>query len=218
MQNPQPAESPGQEPDFVHYDASKMRQRDQYRLLLGVVVPRPIALVTTVGPAGPNAAPFSFFNAIGVKPPMVMLSVGPRDGEAKDTARNLRAHPEFVVHIVDQATRERMNICGIEFPHHVNEIERAGFHTRPSVKVAPPRLVECPVQLECVVADMREIGRLPYTLIIGEVLHFHCRRGLVDEQFAVDVRSLDPIARLGGDGYLGLGGIFPMPRLPLPEE
>ncbi len=203
--------------DMLGFDADALRGPQQYKLLTGTVVPRPIALVTTLGPGGPNAAPFSFFNALGVNPPMVMFSIGPRDGQSKDTARNLETTPEFVVHIVDYATRDKMNVCAIDFPSGINEIERAGYRTAPSVKVRPPRLLDCPVQFECKVMETLTLGRAPYTVVIGEVVWFHYRKGLVDERLNVDQALLDPIGRLTGQfNYTRISGRFSMPLLPLP--
>lgn len=203
----------------VGFDPASMRTHEQYKLLIGTVMPRPIALVTTIGPEGLNAAPFSFFNAIGVKPPMLMLSIGPRDGAVKDTVHNLQAIPEFVVHMVDYASVQKMNICAIDFARSINEIERAGFRTAPSVKVRPPRLIDCPVQFECRVMDMRKIGRLPYDLIIGEIVWFHYRAGLVDADLNVDAELLDPIGRLSGElNYTRIKSRFAMPRLPIPDD
>ena len=199
-------------------DPAELRTQEQYKLMAGSVIPRPIALVTTLGPNGPNAAPFSFFNAIGVKPPMVMFSVGPREGAEKDTVRNLRHLPEFVVHIVDYASAEKMNICATEFPAHINEIERAGFHYAPSEKVAPPRLLDCPVQMECRVIEMREMGRLPYVVVFGEVLLFHFHEGIVDDRLNVDAARIDAVGRLAGTlNYTRIDNRFGMPILPVPE-
>ncbi len=210
------AESRDTPPRYTSFDASTLRTREQYKLLTGTVMPRPIALVTTLGPHGVNAAPFSFFNGIGVKPPMLMLSIGPNDqGGLKDTVRNLEQLPEFVVHIVDHASCQGMNQCAIPFPSEVSEVAHAGLRTVPSLKIAPPRLADFPAQFECKVMEMRRIGRLPYTLIIGEVLQFHYREGLVDAAFNVDGAQLDPIGRLAGKmNYTRIDGRFAMP---LPE-
>ena len=204
--------------EMVGFDPSALRTHEQYKLLTGTVTPRPIALVTTLGEKGPNAAPFSFFNAIGVKPPMLMISIGPRDGALKDTVRNLQVLPEFVVHMVDHASLEKMNVCAIDFPEQVNEIERAGFRTLPSVKVRPPRLADCPVQFECKVVEIRPVGRLPYHMIIGEIVWFHYRSDLVDERMHVDSARLDPIGRLAGRlNYTRVDSRFSLPALPVPE-
>ncbi len=147
---------------------------EQYKLLTGAVVPRPIALVTTLGVHGVNAAPFSFFNAVAAEPPMIMFSAGRRSNGIKDTTRNIQETREFVVHIVDDAAREKMNICGIEYGLGVNEVHEAGFRTAPSVRVRPPRLIDCPVQLECRAIDIITFGH--YDMIIGEVVFLSLSR------------------------------------------
>ncbi|MDP3715163.1 MAG: flavin reductase family protein, partial [Burkholderiales bacterium] len=134
---------------MTEIDAAKISWQDQYKLMVGSVTPRPIALVTTLGRHGPNAAPFSFFNAVGSDPAMLMFSVGDRSGADKDTVRNILETPEFVVHIVSDAIKDRMNICAVDYPPEVNEIEKAGFTMAPSRKVRPPRIVEAPVAMEC---------------------------------------------------------------------
>jgi flavin reductase (DIM6/NTAB) family NADH-FMN oxidoreductase RutF len=194
-------------------DASKLTQLEQYKLMVGTVTPRPIALVTTLGPNGPNAAPFSFFNAVGSDPPMLCFSVGNKETGAKDTVANIRDCPEFVVHIVSDAIKEKMNICAIDYPRGVNEIEKAGFTAVPSRKVRPPRIVEAPVAMECRLMELLTLGRRPYHLVIGEVVYFHFQDGLVDDRMQVDFGKVDPIARLGGrSSYTRITDRFNMPR------
>ena len=201
------------------FDPGELSAKDQSKLFGGTIVPRPVALVTTLGPAGPNAAPFSFFNAVAVDPPMVMFSMAPREGTTmKDTIRNIEHLPEFVVHIVDEANKEKMNLCSTEWPHGVNELERAGFRTGPSRKVRPPRILDCPVQMECRLVQMLKLGRKPYTMVIGEVVLMHYREGLVDEaRLYVDVLKLNAMGRMeGSDMYTRLTDRFSLPRPPSP--
>lgn len=196
------------------FDAATLGWEDQYKLMVGTVTPRPIALVTTLGKNGPNAAPFSFFNALGSDPAMLMISVGTLDTGAKDTAANIRALPEFVVHIVSDDIKDKMNVCAIDYPPGVNEIEKAGFTTVPSKRVRPPRIVEAPVALECKLMHFLEIGRKPYNLIVGEVVYFHYRDGIVNDRFHVDVGKVNPIGRLAGKGgYTRITDRFEMPRV-----
>ena len=197
------------------FDPDCVDPKDMAKLMSGSVVPRPIALVVTLGPQGPNAAPFSFFNLVCADPSMLMFSMAPREGVVmKDTIRNIEHCPEFVVHIVDEPNREKMNICSAEVPHGVNEIERAGFRTAPSVKVRPPRIVDCPVQLECRLERMLKLGRRPYTMVIGEVVLAHYREDIVDEvRRYVDVAKLSAMGRMeGADMYTRLTDRFSMPR------
>jgi flavin reductase (DIM6/NTAB) family NADH-FMN oxidoreductase RutF len=199
----------------VGFDPDHLTPSEQYRLIGGTVVPRPIALVTTLGSDGSaNAAPFSFFNAVCENPPTVVFSIGPSaaTGATKDTLRNLRELPECVVHIVNDAQKERMNICAVPYPRDVSEIERAGFATAASVKVRPPRIVDCPAQLECRVLQMFPVGRMPYHLVVAEVVYFHYHPGVVGERLHVDFVKLDPLGRLSGAGaYARVTDHFRMP-------
>ena len=199
------------------FDPNKLAHEEQYKLMVGAVVPRPIALVSTIGPHGPNAAPFSFFNAFGIDPPMIAFSASSRSGVLKDTIRNIRESGEFVVHIVNDALKEKMNICAIEYASEENEIAEAGLRTAPSFKVRPPRLIDCPVQMECKLNQIVLLGRMPYEMVIGEVVQFHFHKGLVNERKHVNSGLLDPLGRLAGyDGYTRITDRFPMPRLPVP--
>jgi len=201
------------------YDASKLTAEQQYKLMTSTVVPRPIALVTTLGPGGPNAAPFSFFNMVASDPPAIMFSVGARGGAMKDTIRNIELLPEFVVHIVDYPNRVKMNTCSTEWEYGVNEIERSGFATGPSKMVKPPRIIDCPVQYECRLIQFVKIGRKPYTMVIGEIVYFHLRDGLVNEEkLYVDTAGIDSIARMEGrDMYCRATDRFSLPRPDLPK-
>jgi len=201
---------------MTEFDAAKLSWQDQYKLMIGTVTPRPIALVTTLGHNGPNAAPFSFFNAVGSDPAMLMFSVGEKAAGAKDTVRNIRETPEFVVHIVSDAIKEKMNVCAVDYPYGVNEIEKAGFTTAPSRKVKPPYIVEAPVALECRLMQIVDLGRKPYHVVFGEVVYFHYHEGIVNERYHVDAGRINPIGRLAGKGgYTRITDRFEMPRLPL---
>lgn len=201
---------------MAEFDAGKISWQDQYKLMVGSVTPRPIALVTTLGRHGPNAAPFSFFNAVGSDPAMVMFSVGEKASGAKDTVRNIREIPEFVVHIVSDAIKEKMNVCAVDYPSEVNEIEKAGFTALPSRKVRPPYIAEAPVAMECRLLQIVDLGRKPYHVVFGEVVYFHYHDGIVNERFHVDVGRINPIGRLAGKGgYTRVTDRFEMPRIPL---
>ncbi|MGA0116473.1 MAG: flavin reductase family protein [Burkholderiales bacterium] len=201
---------------MTEFDAARLSWQDQYKLMIGTVTPRPIALVTTLGRNGPNAAPFSFFNAVGSDPAMLMFSVGDKSEGAKDTVRNIREIPEFVVHIVSDAIKEKMNVCAVDYPAEVNELEIAGFTAVPSVKVRPPRIAEAPVALECRLMQIVDLGRKPYHAVFGEVVYFHYHDGIVNERFHVDAGRINPIGRLAGKGgYTRITDRFEMPRIPL---
>ena len=199
---------------MTEIDASKLTQLEQYKLLVGTVTPRPIALVTTLGRAGVNAAPFSFFNAIGSDPAMVCFSAGNKADGVKDTIENIRECPEFVVHIVSDEIKDKMNICAIDYPRGVNELDKAGFTAVPSKMVRPPRIQEAPVAMECKLVQIIELGRRPNHLVIGEVVWFHYADGIVNDRYHVDVARVNPIGRLAGKGgYTRITDRFEMPRI-----
>lgn len=196
----------------MELDPNSLSEREQYKLMTGAIVPRPIALVTTLGKCGPNAAPFSLFNIAGTAPPMVYLCVGDQDdGSEKDTIRNLRHNPEFVVHIVDETMADRMNVCATDFPSDVNELEQAGFSTEPAFKVSPPRIREARALFECRTLNIIDIGSRHH-IIIGEVVWFHFQDGIINERYHVDFKQLQAIGRLSGSLYARLGETFTLVR------
>lgn len=153
-----------------------------YPILASLVTPRPIALVTTLGPDGVvNAAPFSFFNVMGAEPPIVVFAPGDRDdGTPKDTARNIRFAHEFVVNLVDEAIGEAMNRCAASLPYGQSELAHAGLTTAASTSVKPPRLAEAPVSLECTEWGTLQIGA--NRVVIGVVKRVHLRDELWDAE------------------------------------
>jgi flavin reductase (DIM6/NTAB) family NADH-FMN oxidoreductase RutF len=192
---------------------AELHPRDAYRLMISVVVPRPIGWVSTLGADGtPNLAPFSFFNGVGSAPPTVMVSVGQRDGGPKDTLRNARETGEFVLSIVDEALAARMNQTSGEWPYEVDEWERAGLAMAPSLVVRPPRVADAPVALEARVTQIVPVEGTHYTMILGHILQFHIRDGLLRPNGLVDAELLRPVARLGGDEYATIGSVFSMIR------
>jgi flavin reductase (DIM6/NTAB) family NADH-FMN oxidoreductase RutF len=196
----------------VQFDPAQLSEAQQYKLMTGSIVPRPIALVTTLGEMGPNAAPFSLFNVVATEPPILFISVGDQvDGREKDTIKNLRKNPEFVVHIVNHAMVERMNVCSTNFPTGVNELEKAGFSVVPARKVSPPRIAESPAQFECRVINIIDIGARHH-LGLGEVLWFHYHEDVVDERQRVNFEKLNPVGRLTGPMYARLTETFKLVR------
>ena len=187
----------------VRFDVAANPGALAYKLLAGLVVPRPIALVTTLDANGTvNAAPFSFFNLMGAEPPLAALAPADRaDGTPKDTAANLIAHGECVIHLCDEAVAAQMVECARSLPPGVSELPRAGFTTRPAERVRPPVLVECPVALECRVLDIRRYGE--NRLVVVEILLVHVREGIADPTtWKVDYTHYAPIGRLNSpDGY-----------------
>ncbi|SFI30621.1 NADH-FMN oxidoreductase RutF, flavin reductase (DIM6/NTAB) family [Bosea sp. OK403] len=180
-----------------------LEPRERYKLLCASVTPRPIALVTCVSPEGVvNAAPFSFFNVFSEDPALVVLGLQHGPGNhPKDTTRHIAAAGEFVVNLVDEGLAEAMNICAIDFPPEVSEIDAAGLSLLPGVSVAVPRIAEAPFALEC-----RKQVSLAFSptreLLIGEVVRIHARAGLVDPKtLRVSMSDYKPVGRMFGDGY-----------------
>lgn len=209
--------------DFLDFEMSAMAPRDRYKLLVGLVIPRPIALVTTQDADGlANAAPFSFFNIFSEEPPLLVLGIEGsvrEPGGYKDTGRNIRASGEFVVNLVDEALLEQMNVCAIDFPPDVDELAEAGLERAPSRFVAPPRIASSPVQLECRTYRSIDIGQRQRTLLIGEILMVHVRQGVVQpENLRVDIDALDLVGRLhGGGAYLRLTDRLRLDRISLSD-
>jgi flavin reductase (DIM6/NTAB) family NADH-FMN oxidoreductase RutF len=187
-----------------------------YQALVDVVTPRPIAWVTTLDVQGRvNLAPFSFFNAFGANPPVVVFSPTlRRDGSKKDTLLNLEVIPEFVLNAAVEALAEPMNASSKELPPGQSEVDYAGLSLQPSIKVRPPRVAESPVHLECKVRQIMYIGEGPIAanLVIGEVFLMHIDDSVLDHSGRVDPRKLRTIARLGGSYYCRSTDLFEMER------
>jgi flavin reductase (DIM6/NTAB) family NADH-FMN oxidoreductase RutF len=185
----------------VDFDLLTPYQR--YKLMTGLIVPRPIALVTTINAQGVvNAAPFSLFNMIGEDPPLVLISLNrSAAGSLKDTAVNILANEQFVVHIADEAMAQAMHDCGTALPPDQSEIDMVGLSTTPSSAVAPPRIVEAPVAFECQLAEKMETQSRH--VFIGRVLRLHAKDGLLDmEKHHVRLDDYFPVARFGSDLYV----------------
>ena len=198
----------------MEFDLTGEHAKYSYKLLAGVVVPRPIAWITTINEEGVvNAAPFSFFNVLGTRPPMVAFAPGDREpGIPKDTARNIRRSGEFVVNLVDLDNAEAMNQTSAEIPFGESEIDFAGLHTLESVVVAPPRIAESPVSIECEEWSTMEIGR--NRLVIGLVKRLHVREGILDaDTLLVNREEYHPVGRMEVPaGYCRTDDRFDMER------
>jgi flavin reductase (DIM6/NTAB) family NADH-FMN oxidoreductase RutF len=195
-------------------ELATLSARDRYKLLCALVVPRPIALVTTLAPNGSvNAAPFSFFNVFAEDPPLVVLGVYTRDdGSLKDTSAHIRDMGSFVVNLIDEPLAARMNTCAVDFPPGVSEIEPAQLTTAPGVTTPVPRIVEAAAALECRHYQTLQVSAARQ-LCIGEVLHIHAREGIVDPQrLYVNLEAYKPVARLFGNLYAPLGKAFELKR------
>lgn len=179
----------------MQIDPSQHSAPDNYKLLTNLVVPRPIAWVTSQNADGVvNLAPFSFFNAVGANPLYLIISIGLNDaGETKDTARNILAGGEFVVNLVTEELFDAMNVSAADFPEGESELEAAGLHAAPSVKVKPPRVAESQASMECKLHSSQLLGN--NTLVIGEVVMFHVADHLLGPR--MHVNGFAPIGRLG---------------------
>jgi len=193
-----------------------LAERDSYKLLGSLVIPRPIAFVSTRSAEGRlNCAPFSFFNAVGYAPPVIALGLEQwDDGSEKDTGRNIRRTGEFVVNMVDEALAEKMNLAAIDFPEEVDEFAEVGLTPAPSTKIVPPGIAESPVRLECVQAALVQVGR-KHTVALGEVVSFHIRDDLIDMEKLYISENWKPIARLFGPTYSRIADTLDLPRVSL---
>ena len=198
----------------MEFDLDGEYRKQAYKLLAGLVTPRPIAWVTTRDSKGRvNAAPFSFFNCFGTRPPIVGFAPGDKaPGLPKDTARNIRETGEFVVNLVDEDTAEAMNQTAAELAYGESEIEIAGLTIESSQTVAVPRIAESPVALECTEWATLEIGR--NRLVIGLVHRIHAREGVIDpDTLLVNPDEFRPIGRMQvPSGYCRTRDQFDMPR------
>jgi flavin reductase (DIM6/NTAB) family NADH-FMN oxidoreductase RutF len=184
-------------------DFATLTEYQRYKLMASLIVPRPIALITTLNADGVvNAAPFSMFNMLGEEPPIVMVSINRlQDGDLKHTAQNIVAHKDFVVHISDEAMAHRMHRCGERFPADVSELAAVGLTAAPCKVVRPPRIVEAPVAFECTLHELLETASRQ--IFIGQVRWLHAREGLIDtDTWRVRLQDYFPVARFGASFYV----------------
>ena len=204
----------------MHFDFQKLTPAQRYKLLIGCIVPRPIALVTTRSKSGlNNAAPFSFFNVFSEDPALIILGFGNRsDGTLKDTAANIAETGEFVVNLVDESIAEQMTLCAIDFPPDESEINPADFTLAHSAEINVARIAEAPVSLECHKYQSIKIGDKNRILMIGEVIHLHAREGLIDpETHYINENNYKPIGRLHRALYTKTDHRFEMPLMTYEE-
>ncbi|MGC2459066.1 MAG: flavin reductase family protein [Gallionellaceae bacterium] len=179
----------------MQINPSLSSKADNYKLLTNLVVPRPIAWVTSQSQSGViNLAPFSFFNAVGSHPLYVIVSIGLNDaGEPKDTAKNIRASGEFVVNLVTEDLFDAMNISAADFPCEQSELAATHLHPAPSVRIKVPRVAEAQASLECKLFSAQSLGA--NTLFIGEVVMFYVADHLIGPH--LHINNFAPIGRLG---------------------
>jgi flavin reductase (DIM6/NTAB) family NADH-FMN oxidoreductase RutF len=203
----------------VIIDPKKVSYKERYKLMVGSVVPRPIAFVSTVSADGqPNLAPFSYFTAITSDPPTICFAPGRRasDGERKDTLSNIEATGEFVVNVVTESIGQAMNDTAVDYPADTNEFEVVNLTPAASRIVRPPRVEESPINMECKLYQIVSIGPSRQgggALVIGEIVMFHIADELYDDG-RVKIHELKPLGRLAGTEYTTLGRIISMKRKP----
>lgn len=191
----------------MRIDPAYLDPETAYRLITGIVVPRPIAWVTSLSGSGVvNLAPFSAFTFVSPKPPMLAISVGRKGGIYKDTAQNILNNEEYVVHIADSSLMNAVHESSTEHPPDVSEVEELRLSTLPGERIRVPRLKAAPIAMECRFRQCLEFGETRSRLIVGEVLVFHIREGLLNNG-KIETETLDPIARIAGPRYAKLGEI-----------
>lgn len=201
---------------MLSLNPAECQLRQIYKLMTGIIVPRPIALVSTLSREGvANLAPFSFFSGVGAAPPTVLFCPALRDGasaragdrpvagERKDTLRNIEETGEFVINVVNEAIAEAANHSAAEVPPEVDEFALSGLTPIPSEAVRPPRVAESPAQMECKLLQVIYTGRAARSgvIVLGEVVRFHVRAELVDD-FRVDPAGLDAVGRMAGNTWV----------------
>jgi flavin reductase (DIM6/NTAB) family NADH-FMN oxidoreductase RutF len=199
----------------VIIDPSTTAPLNTYKLLIGAVVPRPIAFVSTVSPEGvANLAPFSFFTVASANPPVLCFTASFREPR-KDTLVNIRATKEFVVNIVSEDFAAKMNVCSADFPYDVDEFAMSGLTAVPCDLVRPPRVKESRVNMECKLLQTIEVSNQPLggTLILGEVIRFHVEDAIFEE-FRIDPDKLGAVGRMAGNTYARTTDRFDLIRPP----
>lgn len=193
----------------MRFDMRELPMPVRYKIMNSTVTPRPIAWITSLSEKGVlNAAPYSFFNCVGIEPPLLVLGLlkEPRTRALKNTASNIIATGEFVVNLVSEADAERMNQCSVDAPADVSEIEMVGIETVPSETVAPPRIATSPVSFECRKHTALDIGT-SQTVVIGEVLMAHVNDEFISdpERLYFDTPAMGLIGRTHGAGWYARG-------------
>lgn len=196
-------------------DPGNLEPREIYKLMIGIIVPRAIAWVSTIDGEGRlNLAPFSFYTGITYKPPTVCFSVIQRGVEKKDTLRNIEVCPEFTLNTVTEEIGEQMNVTSGDYPHGMDEFAIAGLTPIQSDRVRPPRVAESPITMECRKMQIVYVGEPPAQagLVIGEILQIHVRDDLLLPGNRIAIADLHAIGRMAGDFYTRTRDLFEMKR------
>jgi flavin reductase (DIM6/NTAB) family NADH-FMN oxidoreductase RutF len=193
---------------IVSFNPADYQPHQVYKLMTGIIVPRPVALVSTVDRDGvPNLAPFSFFTGVGSNPPTVLFcpvvrARGAAGDIRKDTLRNVEETGEFVINVVSDEIAAAANATAAEVPPEVDEFVLSGLTPQASEVVRPPRVAESPAQMECKLLQVIYTGHAPGAgvIVLGEIVRFHVRASLV-EDFRVDPAGLDAVGRMAGNTW-----------------
>jgi len=203
---------------MLTFNPAERQPQEIYKLMTGIIVPRPVALVSTISRDGlPNLAPFSFFSGIGAVPPTVLFCPALRPpasgdtgnpasedaGERKDTLRNVEETGEFVINVVSEAIAAAANASAAEVAFGVDEFTLSGLTPIPSEAVRPPRVAQSPAQMECKLLQVIYTGRAARSgvIVLGEVVRFHVREELFDN-FRIDPAALDALGRMAGNTWV----------------
>ncbi|MBC8162613.1 MAG: flavin reductase family protein [Roseiflexaceae bacterium] len=202
----------------MQIDPHKLDHQEAYKLINGGIVPRPIAWVSSVDQHGlVNLAPYSFFNGVGSNPLALSISImhaAARPDGKKDTLRNIEQTGQFVVNLVSERLATAMNITAADFPPGVSEFEAAMLEAVPSTRVRAPRVAEAMISFECELHTLVPVGEGPgsATVVIGKVLLVHVRDQIIDQRYRIDLKGLQPVARLSGNDYARIHETFSMVR------
>lgn len=199
------------DPEYLKFDPGAVSIPKFHHLMLGAIAPRPIAFASTIDLQGrPNLSPFSFFNAFGANPPIVVFSPSRRgkDNTTKHTYENIREVPEVVINVVTFDMVRKVSDSSADFPKGVNEFDMVGFTMEPSDLVKPFRVKESPVQFECKVLQVIETGygNAAGNLAVCEILRVHVNPAVMDGQGRIDQHKIDLVGRLGGEYYVRASG------------
>jgi flavin reductase (DIM6/NTAB) family NADH-FMN oxidoreductase RutF len=200
----------------MQFDPRELEQTAIYKLLTGIVIPRPIGWISTISEDGiNNLAPFSYFNAVGDDPPHVMFSTVHSNNSNKDTLNNVLATKQFVVNMVTEDLVEQMNLTSQPIAANESEFELAGLTPIASSLVKPPRVKECKITMECEMVHHYKLENSKTggaTIVIGKIVLFHIDESVLLENYKINIETYKPVARLAGSNYSKLGEIFSIKR------
>lgn len=200
----------------MQYDPQELEQKAIYKLLSGIVIPRPIGWISSISLDGIyNLAPFSFFNAVGDDPPHVMFSAGRNAKANQDTVKNVLETKHFVVNMVTEELVEQMNMTAQGIPSHESEFELANLTPISSIKVKPPRVKESPITMECELVHHYTLEDHKFggsTILVGRIVLFHVDENMMLDDYKINQDNYQPISRLAGSNYSKIGEIFSIKR------